>query len=411
MKKKLKTLFSPRKLFAWLFIIILILAVPELTKPAMSQTEAIVSMMCIDKVDDEIKIATIVLTPALEKTADYEVYTGTGETVGEAVENVSLALGKSMGFAQCEIMAIGDNLASEGIMSSLDFMTRTRKVGRNAILVNFSGEVDKFAQAIVNLNVEKSLHIEDIMNFDKRYILSDESNIHSFYKGYFSDISQGLMPKIKLENENEGNAIEVQDGSTGSGTTSQQGNSSGDSKKSYILNDGTTCIFKNGKKLLELAPEQVKKVNIFLNKSQEGVIKVKNVNDYLYDNANVVLNLTKKDLKFKPSFDKGTPKFNIGIELSVLVEEIDEGNPNKRFLKRNKEFLTDALIERTIETVKSDAYEIVEFCKLNKIDLMHVYEYFDKFNHKQFKNYVQTEKENYLNDIEFSISVKVNSSY
>ena len=118
--KKLKTIFSPRKLIVWIFLIILIITIPEITKPAMSKTEAIITMMSIDKVDDKIKISTAVITPSSEKTTNYEVYTGVGESVGEAVENVSLSLGKSMGFAQCEIMAFGENLSTDGIMSSLD---------------------------------------------------------------------------------------------------------------------------------------------------------------------------------------------------------------------------------------------------------------------------------------------------
>ena len=409
--KKLKTLFSPRKLFLWIFLIVLIITVPEVTRPAMSQTEAIVTMMCIDKKEDDVQVSTIVLTPAMEKTANYEVYSGQGKTVGEAVENISLAIGKSMGFAQCEIMAFGDKIAEEGIMASLDFMTRTRKVGRNAILINFSGEIEKFAQAIVNLNIEKSLQIENIMNFDNRFILSKESNIHSFYKGYFSEISLGLMPKIKLETENLGDAIEVQDSSSGSGSSTEPGSGSGDNKKEYILNDGTTCIFKQGKKTNELTPEQVKKVNIFLNESQEGVIKAENVDDDLYNNATVLLNVTKKGLNFKSRFEDGKPKFEIGIELTLLVEEVDEEKPNKEFLKRNKEFLTEALVKKIEETVKADAYEIIDFCKTNNIDLMQTYEYFYRFNYKEFKKYFEQEKENYLNPIDFSISVKVNSTY
>ena len=152
--KKLKTIFSPRKLIIWIFFFVLIFTVPEISKPAMSKTEAIVTMMSIDKIENNIKVSTAIITPSSEKTTNYEVYSGVGSTVGEAVENVSLALGKSMGFAQCEIMAFGENLSTEGIMSSLDFMTRTRRVGRNAILINFSGEVEEFQQAIVNLNIE-----------------------------------------------------------------------------------------------------------------------------------------------------------------------------------------------------------------------------------------------------------------
>ena len=409
--KKLKTIFSPRKLIVWIFLIVLIVTIPEITKPAMSETEAIVTMMSIDKIDENIKVSTAVLTPANEKTANYEVFSGTGKTVGEAVENVSLSLGKSMGFAQCEIMAFGENLSNFGIMSSLDFMTRTRKVGRNALLINFSGDVEEFQQAVVNLNIEKSLPLEDIFDFDKRYIPTDDSNIHSFYKGYFSSISTGVMPKVKLLKEKVDNSIEIESGATGGGNSGEPGSGSDGQNKFYILNDGTLCVFKEGKKFLELDPENMKKLNLLLNTEQEGTILIENVTDELFKNANVDLNITEKNLKFSPKFENGKPIFNITIEMAVLVEEVDEENPNQNFLKRNKEFLTKALVKKTEETVKEKAMEMIEFCKENQIDLIGVYENFYRKEYKQFKKYYEENKEKYLNGIEYNVSVKVSSSY
>lgn len=385
---------------------------PEIARPAMSKTEAIVTMMCIDKDGEDIKVCTSVLTPASEKTANYEVYSGKGKTVGEAVENISLALGKSIGFAQCEIMGFGDNLSEEGIMSTLDFMTRTRRVGRNALLINFSGEVEKFAQAVVNMNIEKSLHLEDIMNFDQRYILSEDSNIHSFYKGYFSKISLGIMPKIKLETEDKGNSIEVQESATGGGSSNEPGSGSGgDSKKEYILNDGTACIFRNGEKILEITPDTMKKLNLFINESQEGTLTIDHVTDDLYDDASIILHVSKKDVSFTPKFDGEKPIYEISIDVTVLVEEVDEENPSLKFLKRNKEFLTPTLIEKTKQQVEKQAYEIIEYCKENKVDLIHVYEFFYRKQYKKFSEYYDKMQEKYLDNIDYKISVKVNSSY
>ncbi len=410
--KKLKTIFSPRKLVVWIFLIVLIITVPEITKPAMSKTEAIITMMSIDKIDDKIKVATAVITPSSEKTTNYEVYSGVGETVGEAVENVSLALGKSMGFAQCEIMAFGENLSTDGIMSSLDFMTRTRRVGRNAILINFSGDVEEFQQAVVNLNIEKSIPLEDVINFDKRYIPSADSNIHSFYKGYFSEISLGIMPKIQLLTEETDNAIEVESGSTGGGSSSEPGSGTGgQNNQKYILNNGTVCVFKSGKKMLELTPIQMQKLNLLSNVEQEGTLKIENVNDKLYKNSNVVLNIHDKKLSISPKFENNKPIMDIKIELSVLVEEVDEENPNKSFLKRNKEFLTDALLEKTKETVKQNCFEIINYCKEKQIDLIGVYENFYRKEYKKFKKYYEETQEKYLDGIDYNITVKVSSSY
>lgn len=409
--KKLKSIFSPRKFMLWVFVIILIITAPEITKPAMSKTEAIVTMMSIDKVEDEIKVATVVLTPSSDKNTNYEVYIGAGETVGEAVENLSLSLGKSIGFAQCEIMAFGENIVKDGIISSLDFLTRTRKVGRNALLINFSGEIDKFQQAIVNLNIEKSLPLEDILDFDKRYIPNEDSNIHSFYKGYFSEISLGIMPKIQLLTEKQNNTLELDSGSTGGGNSSDPGSGSGENKKEYILNDGTVSVFKHGKKSFELTPDNMKNLNLLYNNKQEGTLKIENVNDNLYNDANVVLNIHNKQLKFTPKFVNDKPVFEIEIKLLVMVEEVDEENQTKKFLKRNKDFLTNTLIEKTKNTVKEKAESIINHCIENEADLIGVYENFYRLKYKDFKKYFDEKKEKYLNDIEYKISVKVSSSY
>lgn len=410
--KKLKSIFSPRSLITWIFLIILAITVPEITRPAMSQTEAIVTMLSIDKHGENIRVATNVLTPASEKKANYEVYLGEGETLDEAIENVSLAIGKSMGFAQCEIMAFGDTISEEGVISSLDFMTRTRKVGRNAMLINFSGELEEFAQSIVNLNVEKALAIENIMNFDKRFVLSTESNIDAFYRGYFSEISLGLMPKIKLETESSNNAIEVQESSVGGGSSAEPGSGgSGQGEKKYILNDGTTSIFKNGKKTIEITPSEMRELNIFLNRSQEGTVKVEGVTDDLYTDATVILHLSNKSINYKPYFIENKPVYSMEVELTVMVEQVDDKNPNKKMLRRNKEFLTDALVDKLTKKVENVGKDAVRFCQDNKVDLLRVYEQFYRKRYYEFEEYYKTNREDYLNNIEYDIKVKVSSAY
>ena len=52
---KIKSLFTPKKLVIWIAIIILFFTLPAINQPAMSETQAIVTMMCIDKEEDKIK--------------------------------------------------------------------------------------------------------------------------------------------------------------------------------------------------------------------------------------------------------------------------------------------------------------------------------------------------------------------
>ena len=410
MKQKLKHIFSPRSMVIWVFILIVIATIPEFTEPAMSQTEAIVNMLCIDKVEEKYDIATSVLTPTQDKSSNYQIYYGTGNTVGEAVENVSLAIGKEMGFAQCEIMAFGNNLSEEGILSSLDYLTRTRKVGRNAILINFTGKGKDFAQAVSDLSKEKTLKLENIMNFDKRYILSRDSNIDSFYKGYFSEISLGIMPQVKLETTEKDNSIEVQ--ASGSGTSSSSNSSAiNEQQKKYILNDGTMSVFKKGKKVLEIEPSMVQKINLFLNLSQKGTLKVENVTDELYDNATIIFDLSNKNISLKPEFKNNKPIYNIEIDLTILVEEVMEEKPHDDFLRRNKEFLTPTAVEKLKVTIKNEMETVIKYCQEHQIDLLNVYRQFNRKKYKDFQAYYKEHKENYLDNINYNIEVKVKSAY
>jgi len=405
--KVLKSIFSPRKLLIWIFIILIAITVPEFTEPAMSQTEAIVNMLCVDKTENNFNVSTTVLTPSQEKTTSYQVYSGSGETLGEAVENISLTIGKEMGFAQCEIMAFGEQICEDGVLSALDYLTRTRKVGRNAILINYTGDGKDFCNAISKISTEKNIKLENIINFDKRYILSRDSNIDSFYEGYFSEISLGIMPQIKLENIEPETAIEVMANASSSAAATKEETK----EKKHIVNDGTMSVFKKGKKVLEVEPEMVKRINLFLNMSQQGTLKVENVTDDLYSNATVILSLSEKQIKLKPSFKNNVPMYEINISLTILVEEVMEENPNKDFLRRNKEFLTPALIEKLKETTKQEMESVISYCKENEVDLMNVYRQFNRKKYKEFKNYYNNEKENYLNNIQYSINVQVQSAY
>ncbi len=416
--KKLKTIFTPRNIAVWLLILVLIFAVPELDEPAMSKTEAIVTTLCVDKTDDSIEIATTVLAPAEDKKVNLQVYTGSGKTLGDAMSNISLLIGKEMGFAQTQILALGKNLCEDSIMPTLDYMTRTKKVGRNTILINFEGEIKEFADAVSNLNVEKSLRLEQIINFDERYVLTKDSNVESFYKGYFSNISLGIMPQIKLTSEESSTAIEIQSGgsessgSSGGNTGAVNGNSNSGGGKKYLVNDGTTCVFKDGKLALTVEPEHMKRVNIFLNDSQKGTITVKNVTDHLYDDATVVCSLRKKEISLKPEFKEGKPKYTADLELVIMVEEVDEKFPTDAYLKRNKDFVTDELVKRLKETVKSEMEEIISYCKTNKVDLIGVYRNFYHREYKDFKKYVEkVGTANYLDGIDYEIKITVTTEY
>ncbi len=409
--KKIKSLFSPKKLVVWFGILLLVFTIPAINKPAMSKTDAIVTMLSIDKIDETVKIAVTVITPTQDKQTNFQVYSSEGETLSVAVENLSLEIGKEMGFAQCEIVAIGETLSEKGVMKVLDYMTRTKRVGTNSILISFTGDVVDFTQAISDLSQEKSLNLGQIINFDRRFILSNQSNIENFYKDYYSDISLGITPKIKLEDNEAENSIEVSSLSGGgSSGQQQQASNKPEDKKKYIVNDGSMVVYKKGKKYLDISADEMKKVNIFANKKQQGTIIVNDVEDERYNNTDVSVRILDKKLKIKTEFKDNIPIFTANIEFKVFVEEVLDEEPTNNMLRRNRDFLTPALVDKLKEKTTQDMKEIIDFCVENNLDLLGVYKTFNAKNHKKFKKYIENVGvENFLSNIKFETNVKINS--
>lgn len=411
--KKLKTLFSPRKMIVWLFILMLLIGIPELTKPSLSQTQALVSMLCVEKKEDEYEIAATILTPGQERKVNNQVYTGKGKTLGEAVSHVSITLGKEMAFAQCEIVAFGEKICEESVIPAIDYMTRTKRVGRSAILINFTGEASDFAQAVTKLSEEKALRLDQIMHFDERYILSKNSNIDSFYKGYYSPIKTGIMPQVRVEDSEQTGAIEVKAAAQGgsAGGQSESSSSGGGESKKYLVNDGTTCVFYDGIKKFELDPDQVKDINILQDNEQEGVLKVEGVTDEIYNDATIVFALTKKKIKLTPKFEGEIPVYEMDVEIRVLVDEVIDKEQSRKFLRRNKEFLTPTALNKLNETLYQKMMDTIEFCKQNEIDLINVYKEFNAKHYKKFQKYYEEKQEKYLDDIDYRINIEINSAY
>ena len=206
-------------------------------------------------------------------------------------------------------------------------------------------------------------------------------------------------------------AIEVASNSQQSqGSGGQSEKSSSSEQKKYLINDGSTSVFKKGVKEFQLTPEQVVDINLLQDNEQEGVFKVENVTDEIYNNATIVFILKKKSIKLTPTFEGETPVFNLDLEVRVLVDEVMEELPDKQFMRRNREFLTQTAIKKFEESIKAKLYETINFCKENEVDLIGVYRHFYALQHKKFKNYMEKEK-NYLNGIDYRISIEVNSAY
>lgn len=419
--QKFKMMFSPRKMLIWVSILILIISFQYTNQPAQSQTQAIVTALAVDTTEDNlVEVSAVILTPVQGSSTKRKAYSAEGVDITSAINNISLQLGKQIGFGQCDIMALGDNLCEENAMKALDYLNRTKRVGRNAVLINFSGKTEDFANCVVQLNDNMSLKVSEIINFNREYIVATETNIESFFKGYYGDLSLSIMPKIKVSEIEEVNAvkIKVEDSGTSQSSSGDGGGTSpstggGQGKELYFANDGTTSVFRQGKKFAEISPDDVKYINLMQPENVLGTFVLEGVNSNLFNNARVVLDLTNKEMKYKLSFDNGKPKISYEIDLYIVLDEIIESEKTENLLHTENWFVDDSVVNGLKSKVQENLDKVVNKLKSQNIDMIEVYDKFYKFKNKKFTQFLNSleNKQDFLKDVMFDYKITIHSSY
>lgn len=416
--QKFKQIFSPRKMVIWVSIIVLIISFQYTNQPAQSQTQAIATALAVEQVDNNmIEVSAVILTPIPASTSKRKAYTATGVDITSAINNISLQVGKQIGFGQCDIMAVGDKLCETNALKALDYLTRTKRVGRNAVLLNFSGKTEDFANCVVQINDSLSLKVSEIINFNREYITATETNIESFFRGYYGDLGISTMPKIKISETESDNAIpiKVEEASSSQSEVSGSGGSSsgGGSKELYFTNDGTTSIFRDGKKFTEIEPDEVKYINLMQPETVLGTFILENVNSDLFNNARVVIDLTNKEMKYDLSFENGKPKIKYDIQLYIMIDEIIEAEKTDNLLHTENWFVDDSVVTGLTNKVKENLDKIVQNLKAQNMDIIEIYEKFYKFKNKKFTAFLDTleNKKDFLKEVIFDYKITIHSSY
>lgn len=400
-------------------IIALIFSFQYTNQPSQSQTQAIVTALIVDlNEQNKVEVGAVVVTPVQNSYTKHFAYTGEGETISRAIQSISLQLGKEMGFGQCDVMALGDKICEENAMKVLDYLTRTKRVGKNSILLNFEGDLEQFSNSVVYMMDNLSLPIGDIIDYNQRNTMASETNVEAFLKSFYGDTGLSKMPKLSVQKEQTTNSIKIDlssspssAGGTGEGKSSGESEENGKEKNEvYFINNGTTSIFKNGKKVLEYSPKDMVYINLLDKKSVNGEFTLKNINSEIYNNASLEIRLRDKKVNAKYDFDNNQPYINYELKLYIDIEEVVEEGKNVELLKSENWFVDDAVVKALKELIITNLEASITKIKTNFTDVLNIYEPFNKFHYKKWKNFTKN-TENYLQGVNFKFDIKIYSDY
>ncbi len=354
---------------------------------------AIVMALGVDKVDDEYEISVQIVNPA-EVSANKPssgrspvvTYHAKGKSVFEAIRKLTTVTPRKAYFAHLRVVVIGEELATEGIVQTIDLLARDPET-RNDYDIIVSHESTAHEVLNVLTPVEK-IPANKMAN-----------SIKGAEKAWGTTLSITVEDLVTILSNKEKSfvlsVIEIQgDTQLGLDKTNVER-----IKTPTLLKYEGLAVFKQDKLMGFLTEEESRGFN-FLKDNIKSTVELISCPK----GGKLTTEITKSTTKIKGTFEKGVPKINVqivvdqnvgGVECSIDLTK----NKSLEYINKKTAELIKTRIEKTLMTIqKNYQADIVGFG-----DVLH------REDHSAWKK-IKDDWPTIFPELEIKVKVKVNTS-
>ena len=144
------------------------------------------------------------------------------------------------------------------------------------------------------------------------------------------------------------------------------------------------------------------------NPKNKGTFQVENITDEFVENANVVLEIVRKNTISTTNFIDGKPFVYFNIFLVLKLDEYIVDSDNIISIDSTQSKITKEVKNAVENKIKNKTSEIIQFCRENDVDMFGLYKKFDSFHHKEFKEYMKTRNlSDFLDEINVAMDITI----
>lgn len=375
----------------------------------------------IDESDDQyvINAAVNVSSTAESLSENTKLISAKGKSVSGAISNLGTQFGRPIRFGHTRYVLIGANLAKTNIAKALDGIIRTNKMRDTVQLILCNASVADMLNVGIEIKNKTGIKMSEIISYQSEYSTTTmDSNVDTFYKGYFSsagisklncisltdDVTQGITPDAALGEI--GGQEDTSQSAGGSSAGAKENENSGEKTKKYVSIKGEIGIFKNGV-LQSIVPKEVAEGSHWISTNYfPQSIDVSVDNEFL-DNALVHFFVLDKFTSKEVFFFKNMPMLSVKISLTLAIDEILNANSEITPLSAD---VVDQDVKCAIgREVRRQTGLANLYGKNTGLDILELNEIFFLNKHKEYTNYINSGKspEQFIQDVQISLEVRV----
>lgn len=353
---------------------------------------AIAMALGVDKVDDEYEVSIQIVDPSEISSKQPSsgrspviTYHAKGETVFEAIRKMTTTSPRKPYFSHLQIVVIGEELASEGISQTLDFLARDHEF-RNDFDVIVAHETT--AKEVVNI-------LTPIEKIPANKMLN---SIKVSQKSWGSTLPVNLSELINTLNSNEKSAVLSAIDVHGNQKLGIDQTNVERINTPVTLQYAGLAVFKQDKLIGILTEEESKSFN-FLNDKIASTLEIMSCPEQ----GKLSTEITKSKTTIKGKIENGTPKIRVQVDVKQNVAEV-ECNINL------SEKATIHLInEETAKVIKKKIKQVlVTIQQRYQVDVLGFGEVIHRTDAKEWKK-IKDDWPTIFPELEVNVEVKVDT--
>lgn len=344
-----------------------------------------------------------------------------GPSVSEAITNLGIQFGRNIKFGHTRFLLIGTNLAKQNLAVALDGVIRTNKMRDTIQLILCNANVADMLNVGIEIKNKTGIKMSEILTYQSKFsTVSMDSNVDTFYKGYFSrsgisklncvsltnDVTKGITPEAALGEIGDPPKAPDAGVESGAGGGSSSKEETNPNKPKYISSTGEIGVFKNGV-LQEILPLNIAEGAQWMNSSFLPKKLEVNVTNKHLNNAEVFFYVLEKTVSREMFFYRGVPVISNKLDITLGIDEII--NPNGEITPLSEDIVDQDVKCAIGRKIRQKTAETLKYSKDLDLDILELNELFYFGKYKEYMQYLHGGKtpDDFVEDVQISMEIRV----
>jgi len=402
------------KIFLVLTLLIVITFPNTLYKQSDKDTTIVATSIGVEMKQDKYNVCILAVIPkgGSDVNSNLEIFDAEGETISEALDNITLDIGRKVGLAHCDCIVFTEEIMKSNLTQILDYFTRTANLSTNPTLIGTPDSAKDLLNAVKDSNNLLDLSLKNIISSQEDRTLLKNVTLDRFYRAYFSPNSTFTIPILTTS---KNSSQQNQQSSSGSSSNLPEDDSGGgsesNSSQSKLKNEKQIAVIHNGSMIAKLSEDEQFIYNLLTKPTIHQKFVLTEINDENFKESTVVFQEADKFIVPHYKFVNGKPVVEHTVWLSIMIDEVKSTQNNSYSSISGTQNLLTPIIEEKFNALINEKLETTnQLMQENNYDILNIYSKYNAYKYKKFQAYLDTldNETKYTQDMKIEITLKLN---